>query len=148
MPLVNHVRGDQVPDSMLNIRTPIVRIPLWMVVIWWCLKGAGRLAYLYVRYWYVTMPLTGLWWLWRRFGWLGPTLTLVTLATIGAVWWMWHRPSFRRFAWWPIVGRWRLARYRRRWHAAMATAKLAVTFDGTPCCRSLTGCGAGPASTC
>ena len=44
MPLINHVRGDQVPDSMLNVRTPVVKIPLWLVVTWWCLKGLARLA--------------------------------------------------------------------------------------------------------
>jgi len=63
MPLINELRADQVPDAMLNVRTPILRIPLWMVVTWWTLKGLARLVYLGCRYWYVTGPLSLLLWL-------------------------------------------------------------------------------------
>src|SRR5256885_11843679 len=72
MPLINHVRGNRVPDAMLNVRTPIVRIPLWMVVTWRCVKGLARLVYLACRYWYVTGPAAVLGWLYDRFGWWGP----------------------------------------------------------------------------
>ena len=35
MPLVNVIRGERIPDAPLNIVTPIVRLPLWMVITWW-----------------------------------------------------------------------------------------------------------------
>src|SRR5689334_18827638 len=129
MPLINHVRGEQVPDAMLNVRTPIVRIPLWMVVVWWSLRGLARLVVLYVRYWYLTLPATCLLWLYVRFGWPGPVAAVAVPALLLAGWGIWHRASFRRFAWWPALARWRRWGYRRRWYPAMATAGLAVRFD-------------------
>jgi S-DNA-T family DNA segregation ATPase FtsK/SpoIIIE len=101
------------------------------VGVWWCVKGAARLVYLYLRYWYATAPATGLAWLWHRYGRLGPVVPLSVLTAGGLSWWLTHRASFQRWVWWPVLGRCRLARYRRGWHAAMATAKLAVSFDGT-----------------
>ena len=129
MPLVNHVRGEQVPDAMLNVRTPIVRIPLWMVVLWWTVKGVARVVGAYVRFWYVTVPATVLGWLYLRYGWLGPTIALAAPTILCGLWAWLHRSSFLRLAWFPALGRYRSWWYRRLWHPAMATAHLAVTFD-------------------
>jgi S-DNA-T family DNA segregation ATPase FtsK/SpoIIIE len=131
MPLINHVRGDQVPDAMLNVRTPIVRIPLWATLTWSALRGLFRLVMLYLRFWYVTLPTSGLLWLYLRYGWIGPTLAVTTPTIVLAAWALGHPVSFRRFAWWPTLGRVRRFRYRRGWYPAMATANLAVTFDST-----------------
>ncbi|HET8658163.1 MAG TPA: cell division protein FtsK [Micromonosporaceae bacterium] len=130
MPLVNHVRGDQVPAAMLNVRTPILRLPLWMVVIWWCVKGCIRLAGFYARHWYVTVPATVLGWLYLRYGWPGPALTLGLPGLLCGVWAWSHWPSFLRLVGLPVWSRLRLWHYRRSWHPAMATACLALTFDG------------------
>src|SRR2546429_5862778 len=101
MPLINHVRGDQVPDAMLNVRTPIIRIPLWMVVIWWTVKGLARLAVWYVRFGYLTVPVSLLLWSYLRFGWLGLVLPFAVPAVALTVWGIWHRASFHRLARWP-----------------------------------------------
>src|SRR5262249_60708481 len=89
MPLINHVRGEQVPDAMLNVRTPILRVPLWMVVLWWTVRGVARLVVLYVRLWYLTMPATVLVWLYLRYGWWAPVLAVLLPAaglTGGGLW--------------------------------------------------------------
>src|SRR5438552_17943740 len=129
MPLVNHVRGDQVPDAMLNVRTPIVRFPLWMVIIWWTVKGLCRLVYLVCRYWYVTGPAALLLWLYTRYGWWGPVGLVAGLSAAGCGWGFGHRPSFLRFGWYPSLSRARCWWYRRRWLSAMVTARLTVSFD-------------------
>ncbi|MBT8226026.1 MAG: cell division protein FtsK, partial [Dactylosporangium sp.] len=131
MPLINHVRGERVPDAMLNVRTPIVRIPLWMTIVWWGLRGLARVVVAYLRFWYVTGPVTLLVWLYARFGWPGPVLAVTVPALALVVWALCHRASFRRLVWWPVLGYWRRLVYRRDWHPAMATAGLAVTFDHT-----------------
>jgi hypothetical protein len=129
MPLINHVRGEQVPDAMLNVRTPIVRLPLWMVIAWWCVKGVARMLWLACRYWYVTGPTLLLWWLYNTVGgYLLAGLVLVQVAALAA-WWWWHRPSFLRWAWWPVKARCRRWWYLRRWYSAMSTARLTETFD-------------------
>ncbi len=130
MPMINVIRGEQLPDAAFNVRTPILRIPLWMAVVWWLLKGLVRIAVLYVRFWYATLPASVLLYLWARFGWAGPVLLVGALAGIALAWMLvdWH--SFLRFGWYPVLGRWRRVGYRRRWYPAMATARLAVNFDG------------------
>ena len=80
MPIVNVIRGQQLPDSVFNVRTPFVRIPLWMAVTWWTVKGLARLVLLYVRFWYLTLPATLLGWLYLRYGWAGP----VTIRTVSS----------------------------------------------------------------
>ena len=96
MPLINHVRGDQVPDSMLNVRTPVVKIPLWMALTWWTVKGLVRLVWLYLRFWYASVPTTILLWLYARYGWFGPVGLLVGLSTLAGTWFGVHRASFER----------------------------------------------------
>jgi S-DNA-T family DNA segregation ATPase FtsK/SpoIIIE len=130
MPLINVIRGQELPDAVFNVRTPILRIPLWMAVTWWVVKGLVRPVVLYVRFWYLTLPLTVLSWLYLRYGWAGPVAPFAALLVIALVWLLLHRASFLRFAFYPALGRWRLLAYRRRWYPAMATAKLTVTFDG------------------
>ncbi|MEU3455673.1 FtsK/SpoIIIE domain-containing protein [Micromonospora sp. NPDC006766] len=129
MPLVNVIRGERIDPAPLNVRTPFVRIPLWLALSWWGAKAVGRMTVLAGRYWYVTAPATGLTWLYAEYGWAGPALTVGGVGSAAAGWWYGHRPSFLRFGWWPVLSRYRRMVYRHRWHAAMATAKLAVAFD-------------------
>ena len=84
MPLINHIRGEQVPDAMLTVRTPIVRIPWWLTIPWWSLRGLFRLVVAYLRFWYATIPATLLVWLFVEYGWIGPVLA-VPIPT-GALW--------------------------------------------------------------
>src|SRR4029453_15608847 len=68
-------------------------------------------------------------WLYLRYGWAGPAALVGSIAAAGTGWWFGHRSSWLRFGWWPILARIRRWLYRRRWPAAMVTAKLAVSFD-------------------
>ena len=72
MPLVNVIRGERIDTAPLNVRTPVVRLPIWLVLGWWLVKGIARLVYLACRYWYVTGPVLVLLWLYSNFGWYGP----------------------------------------------------------------------------
>jgi S-DNA-T family DNA segregation ATPase FtsK/SpoIIIE len=130
MPLVNVIRGQELPDAAFNVRTPIVRIPLWLAVLWWAVKGLARTVPLYVRFWYVTLPGTVLLYLWARFGWVGPVLLVGSLLSVAGSWMLVDWRSFLRFVFYPVLGRWRRMGYRRRWYPAMATARLVVAFDG------------------
>jgi S-DNA-T family DNA segregation ATPase FtsK/SpoIIIE len=129
MPLVNVIRGERIEPAPFNIRTPYIRVPLWLLLSFWLVKAGYRLVVAYVRYWYVTVPLTGLGWLYLRYGWPGPAIAAGAPLLGFGVWALVHWPSCRRFGWWPILGRWRRMRYRRHWHPAMVTAGLAVSFD-------------------
>ncbi|WP_412747519.1 FtsK/SpoIIIE domain-containing protein [Krasilnikovia sp. M28-CT-15] len=129
MPLVNVIRGEQVPTSSLNVRTPVLRVPLWAVIAWQLVKALAWAVRAYVRFWYVTLPTTFLTWLYVRYGWQGLTILFGSAAAIGTGWWFGHQTSCLRFGWWPILARWRRLVYRRRWQAAMVTAKLAVSYD-------------------
>src|SRR6266540_3726220 len=129
MPFINVIRGQEVPNAPLNVRTPIVHIPLWMALSWWTLKGLALLVFWTVRYWYLTVPAGVLLWLYVKFGWAGPVGLLAGLTAGACGWAFAHRASFLRFGFYPALGRWRRWCYRRRWYPAMATAKLAVVFD-------------------
>src|SRR4051812_27501858 len=129
MPFVNVIKGEQLPTSAFTVRTPILRIPWWAIIGWQIAKTLGQLAVAYVRFWYATVPATMLGWLYLRYGWVGPVALVGSITAAGAVWWFGHRSSCLRFGWWPILARFRRFLYRRRWHAAMVTAKLAVSFD-------------------
>src|SRR4051812_12193427 len=115
MPLINHVRGNRVPDAMLNVRTSIVRVPLWVVVTWWCIKGLARTVYLTGRYWFLTGPAALLLWLYARFDWYGPVVLVVSLTVVLTGWRLRFPSSFRRFIWWPVQSRYRRWWYLRRW---------------------------------
>jgi hypothetical protein len=130
MPLINVIKGEQIPASAFNVRTPLLRIPLWMVIAWQVVKALAWLVKTYVRCWYVTAPATLLTWLYLRYGWAGLGILFGSLAAIALGWWYAHPSSCRRFGWWPVLARYRRLVYRRRWHAAMVTANLAVSFDG------------------
>jgi FtsK/SpoIIIE family len=130
VPFVNVIRGERIDPAPLNVRTPILRLPLWLVLSWWTVKGLALLVFWACRYWYVTGPAVLLLWLHAKFGWWGPGGLIVGLTAIGTVWFFAHRPSFLRFGFYPVLGRFRRWLYRRRWHPAMATARLAVAFDG------------------
>lgn len=137
MSRVGVIRGDLVPDAppmllqrSVMIRTPVIRVPLWLMVGWWCAKGAAWLLLVVCRYWYLTGPallVGGLWW---RFGWPGPAMLAAAVGGLLAAWWLAHPDSFNRWCWWRLLARWRRWRYRRRWWPAMATAGLVVRFDG------------------
>jgi S-DNA-T family DNA segregation ATPase FtsK/SpoIIIE len=130
MPLINVIRGERIPDAAFNMRTPILRIPWWAALVWWTVKGLVLLVVWYVRRWYLTVPATLLVWLYLRYGWVGPATVVGGLAGVGGIWLLTHRASFARFGCYPALSRWRRAAYRRRWYPAMATARLAVRFDG------------------
>ncbi|MBN1173430.1 MAG: cell division protein FtsK [Micromonosporaceae bacterium] len=129
MPLINHVRGDVIPNALLNVRTPMIRLPLWVTVTWSILRVLGRLVVVYLRFWPITLPVSLLLGLYVRFGWAGPVTAVVAPTLVLAVWWWRWRSSFRQWAWWPALSRYRRMVYRRSWHAAMVTAGLSVTFD-------------------
>ncbi|MFU8855263.1 cell division protein FtsK, partial [Micromonospora sp. SL1-18] len=126
MPLVNVIRGERIDSAPINVRTPFIRIPMWLALTWWTVKGLVRLLVLVVRFWYVTAPTAFFGWLYLRYGWAGPIGFLASLGAVVAGWAFGHRPSFLRFGWWPVLAQYRRIVYRQRWHAAMATAKLAV----------------------
>ncbi len=130
MPLINVIRGERIEPAPFNVRPPILHLPLWIVLAWWTVKGLFRLVVLACRYYYLTGPAAVLVWLYLRYGWAGPISVVGGLFVVSSVWWWAHRPSFLRFACYPVLGRWRRWVCRRRWHPAMATAKLAVGFDG------------------
>jgi S-DNA-T family DNA segregation ATPase FtsK/SpoIIIE len=119
-----------IDSAPLNVRTPVVRLPIWLVLGWWFLKCLALTVFLACRYWYVTGPAVVLGWLYLRFGWLGPVGLVAGLVGICAGWYFGHQASFLRFGLFPVLGIWRRWIYRHRWHPAMATAKLAVSFDG------------------
>jgi hypothetical protein len=130
MPLVNVIRGEQIPTAAFNVRTPVLRIPLWMVITWQAIKALAWAVATYVRYWYVTLPTTFLTWLYVTYGWVGLAVLTGSVGAVGAGWWFGHPASCLRFGCYPVLARYRRMVYRRRWHPAMATAKLAVSFDG------------------
>ncbi len=49
MPLINVIKGEQIPASEFNVRTPILRIPLWMVIGWQAIKAVAWLTVVYLR---------------------------------------------------------------------------------------------------
>ncbi|MDR7278684.1 FtsK/SpoIIIE domain-containing protein [Catenuloplanes atrovinosus] len=131
MPLINVIPGDKIPTAPMNVRVPVWRVPGWLLVLWWTLRGAFRATVLAVRFWWLTGPAALVAWIWADFGWQTLLVVLATLAAAGIAWWRWHRASWWRFVWWPLLGRWRrLFVYRRGWAPAMATCGLATTFGG------------------
>ncbi|MFI7543046.1 FtsK/SpoIIIE domain-containing protein [Actinoplanes sp. NPDC049599] len=130
MPLINVIRGESIPTAPFTVRTPVLRLPIWLLVVWQAIKALCWLTVAYVRFWYVTLPVTLLTWLYLRCGWQGPVMLVGSLAVVGGGWWFSHRPSCLRFGCYPVLARWRRFVYRRRWNAAMVTAKLAVAYDG------------------
>lgn len=131
MPLINVIPGDKIPVAPMNVRLPAWRVPWWLLVFWWLLRGLVALVVFAVRYWWIVGPAGFAGWVWASYGWL--VLVGVVLGLAGACvgWWRWHPTSWRRFGWHPLLTRWRgLWVYRRRWSAVMATSGLAVMFAG------------------
>ncbi len=112
MPFVNVIQGEQVPSSVFNVRTPVLRIPLWMVITWQVIKAVAWVVFFACRYYYVTAPSALLGWLYLEHGWAGPGILLGSIAAIGCAWGFGHLPSFLRFGWWPILARYRRMIYR------------------------------------
>ncbi|GLW32969.1 FtsK/SpoIIIE domain-containing protein [Actinoplanes regularis] len=129
MPLINVIKGDPIPVAPLNVRTPFVKIPLWMAILWQTIKTLAWLVKVYVRHWYVTLPITGLTWLYFAHGWQALAALVGGTAAAATGWSFAHRPSWLRFGWWPVLAKLRRLVYRRRWMAAMVTANLAISYD-------------------
>lgn len=130
MPLINVIRGEAIPTAPFTVRTPTLRLPIWLLVAWQAVKALYWLTAAYVRFWYLTLPATLLAWLYARFDWQGPAALAGAMVVVGSGWWFGHRPSCLRFGCYPVLARWRRFVYRRRWNAAMVTARLAVSYDG------------------
>ncbi|MEU4693177.1 FtsK/SpoIIIE domain-containing protein [Actinoplanes sp. NPDC023714] len=129
MPLVNIIRGETIPVAPLNVRTPVFKLPIWLVVLWEIVKAVAWLVTSYVRHWYATLPITLLTALYVVHGWQPLAAMLGGIAVTATGWALAHRPSWLRFGWWPILARVRRLVYRRRWTAAMVTAKLSTSYD-------------------
>ncbi|GAA1782543.1 FtsK/SpoIIIE domain-containing protein [Luedemannella flava] len=129
MPLVNVIRGERIPDAPFNLRTPVLRLPLWVMLLGWTFRALARVTVFIVKHWYVTGPVAVVGWLYFKWGWAGPVVPVVVLGVAVGAWAYWHQPSFLRFAGWPVLARWRRVAYRRRWLPAMTTAGLDVRFD-------------------
>ena len=59
MPLINVIRGESIPTAPFTVRTPVLRLPVWLLVIWQAIKAMAWLVVTYVRYWWATGPTTG-----------------------------------------------------------------------------------------
>ncbi|MEV4514502.1 FtsK/SpoIIIE domain-containing protein [Dactylosporangium sp. NPDC049525] len=130
MPLVNVIRGERIEPAPFNVRTPYLKVPLWLVLFVWLGKGLLRLTVVLVRHWVVTGPLLGLAALYVRFDWYGPVVLVLVLSAVAGSWWQLDRATFLRFGFYPLLGRWRRWRYRRQWLPSMVTAGLGVSFNG------------------
>ncbi|WP_436522562.1 FtsK/SpoIIIE domain-containing protein [Actinoplanes sp. HUAS TT8] len=129
MPLINIIRGETIPVAPLNVRTPFVKLPIWLVVVWEIFKALYWLFINYVRHWYVTLPITLLTALYVVHGWQALTAVVGGIAAAATGWSFAHRPSWLRFGWWPALAKLRRFVYRRRWMAAMVTANLSISYD-------------------
>jgi S-DNA-T family DNA segregation ATPase FtsK/SpoIIIE len=131
MPLINVIPGDKIPTAPLNVRVPMWRVPGWLLLLFWLVRGLVRLVVLAVRYWWLTVPAGVAVWVRVEYG-TGVIVGLVLVLVGGCVvWWLLHPASWLRFGWHPLVGQWRRVWvYRRGWASAMATCGLATVFDG------------------
>ncbi|WP_306215012.1 FtsK/SpoIIIE domain-containing protein [Actinoplanes sp. RD1] len=130
MPLINVIRGEAIPTAPFTVRTPVLRLPVWLIMLWQVVKGLAWLLAACVRFWWITAPTAFLLWMYAAFSWQGPTFLVLGIAALACFWNWRDRRSFLRFGWYPILGRIRRWIYRRRWQAAMVTAKLSITYDG------------------
>jgi DNA segregation ATPase FtsK/SpoIIIE, S-DNA-T family len=131
MPLVNVVHGDRIPTSAFNVRMPVWRPSLWLLIPWWTSRLLLRTTVVTIRFWWATLPAIVAAYLWLAFGW--PVLTIAAvLVTGGLVGWHYgDRPSFARWLGRPYAARWRgWWIYRRRWMPVTAASGLAVAFGG------------------
>ena len=103
MPFVNVIKGEQLLNATFNVRTPIIRIPLWMIIGWHTVKAPAWLVKTLVRYWYVTGPAAS-----------GPGCICGTAGSARPCWspragggrgLVVHQGSYLRFGWWPILAR-------------------------------------------
>src|SRR4051812_41953576 len=105
MPLVNVIKGEQLPNAVFNVRTPILRLPWWAIICWQLVKALVWVVLAFVRFWHVTVPATVLTWLYLRYGWVGPVGLVAATTTVGAGWWFAHPASCLRFGCWPVLAR-------------------------------------------
>src|SRR3954469_24806702 len=129
MPFINVIRGERIDPAPVNLRPPIMRIPLWLALLGWATKYTALGVSKAARHWYLTGPVLLLAWLYVKAGWWAPTGLVALVLAAGAVWWWLHAPTLAKFVGFPLLGRWRRWLYRRRWHSGMVTAGLGVRFD-------------------
>jgi hypothetical protein len=112
-PVVGVIRGDRVPEATMllqrpvMVRTPVIRVPLGLMVTWWCLKALAVGVVLLLRWWWITGPLVLLAGLWWWLGWPGPVAVVVVAGGLLACWRSIDRDSFDRWCWWRLLSRWR-----------------------------------------
>ncbi len=128
MPFVNVIQGESLPTSVVNVRTPIVHIPLGLAIVWSVVRGCFRLVWWAVRHIRLVTTITAVCWLYLHLGGVGLGLLAAGIAA-GVGWFFWHRPSFNTLVGWPVLARWQRQLYARKWNAAMANTGLAVTWD-------------------
>src|SRR5919112_4242012 len=105
MPFVNVIKGEPIPSAPFNVRTPILRIPWWMIITWQAIKALAWLLVAYLRFWYATLPATLLAWLYLRYGWPGPAILAGSVTGLAAGWRDLHPTSWLRVGWLPILAR-------------------------------------------
>jgi hypothetical protein len=71
VPLINIIRGEAIPTAPFTVRTPVLRLPVWLLVLWQAIKALDWLFFAYIRFWYLTLPTTALIGLYAEFGWQG-----------------------------------------------------------------------------
>jgi hypothetical protein len=107
VPLINVIPGEKIPVAPMNIRLPAWRVPGWLLVFWWLLRGLVRVTVLAVRYWWLTGPAGVGLWVHARYG--GLILAGVVLAVTAACLGWWPVASAILAAVWLVPGRCPLA---------------------------------------
>ncbi|MEH1123717.1 FtsK/SpoIIIE domain-containing protein [Micromonospora sp. CPCC 206061] len=130
VPLINVIPGDKIPTAPLNVRLPMWRVPWWLLVPYWLVRGLYTLIAFALRHWWATSPTVLVLWVWGRYGWPTLVVAVTAFAVVCVSWWRLHAASWLRFAWYPTIARLRRVWvYQRRWASAMATCGLAIAFD-------------------
>ena len=137
MALFNSIQGEHVPDPIVTartgivVRTPAIRIPLKVILLWKALKAIGIGIYLYFRFWWITIPVTSVFTIYFRYDWLGLLVVGLVVGGVATLWW-WRpaRPWLLRLVGWPLKTRIRRLKLNRQWIDAMQGAGLAANRGG------------------
>jgi hypothetical protein len=41
MPLINIIRGEAIPTAPFTVRARVLRLPIWLLVVWQAIKAVG-----------------------------------------------------------------------------------------------------------